>query len=47
MQISLKNVYDQMKESIDILSSKNKAYKTSLDHKDNELSFLNKKLEQL
>ena len=47
MQISLKNLYDQMKESIDILSSKNKTYKTSLDHKDNELSFLNKKLEQL
>lgn len=36
-----------MKESIEILSSQNKYYKTSLDHKDNELAFLNKKLEQL
>ena len=36
-----------MKQTIDILSSQNTSFKHTIDQKDYEISFLNKKLEQL
>ena len=46
-QITLKDLYNQMKESIDILTSQNVGLKNQIEPKDHEIHFQNKKIEQL
>lgn len=47
MTISLKEVYDQARESITILTSQNVTLKQNIDQKEHEIIYLKRKIEQI
>jgi hypothetical protein len=46
-QISLKDLYEQLRETITILTGQNTSLKQTIDQKDHEISYQNKKIAQL
>lgn len=47
MSISLKEVYDEARESITMLTAQNVTLKQNIDQKDHEIIYLKRKIEQV
>ena len=45
--VTLKQLYDQARESITFLSNQNMTLKQTIDQKDHEISYLKRKIEEL